>query len=347
MSDTVRCPGCGQENPAASASCSRCNHPLRARPPAPAAGRDEPDIVIRRPVRRPRPRPWRTRTRSSCGCSSEWWAWRSGLAGRGRVPEERGARRGRLGGPAAAVDSLRAVIAARLHRRGGDHRVRQHPLRHRQLGRGRGRTTRARWRGTPARVQAIVDLGVCSYNQGEGARAERLFQLALRREPGQPVALFNLGIVRERAGESGRAKYFHQSLAGRRGDEAAIGRTWRRRSCSTCRACRQRTGRVRRAPPRKRTHMTDSTPFDLVVIGTGPGGYVAAIRAAQLGLRSRRGREGRARRHLPELGLHPHQGVDRLRAPARADPPREGLRHRGRASPRCAGTGCSSARTRS
>src|SRR5437870_869627 len=29
-----------------------------------------------------------------------------------------------------------------------------------------------------------------------------------------------------------------------------------------------------------------STPFDLIVIGTGPGGYVCAIRAAQLGLRT-------------------------------------------------------------
>jgi dihydrolipoamide dehydrogenase len=32
--------------------------------------------------------------------------------------------------------------------------------------------------------------------------------------------------------------------------------------------------------------MTDSAQFDLVVVGTGPGGYVAAIRAAQLGLRT-------------------------------------------------------------
>ena len=31
--------------------------------------------------------------------------------------------------------------------------------------------------------------------------------------------------------------------------------------------------------------MTDASVFDLVVIGSGPGGYVAAIRAAQLGLR--------------------------------------------------------------
>ena len=32
--------------------------------------------------------------------------------------------------------------------------------------------------------------------------------------------------------------------------------------------------------------MTAGTEFDLVVIGGGPGGYVAAIRAAQLGLRT-------------------------------------------------------------
>src|SRR5437867_11908235 len=32
--------------------------------------------------------------------------------------------------------------------------------------------------------------------------------------------------------------------------------------------------------------MPDAPHFDLVVIGTGPGGYVAAIRAAQLGLKT-------------------------------------------------------------
>ena len=31
--------------------------------------------------------------------------------------------------------------------------------------------------------------------------------------------------------------------------------------------------------------MSDTT-YDLIVIGAGPGGYVAAIRAAQLGLRT-------------------------------------------------------------
>src|SRR5512135_2006189 len=32
--------------------------------------------------------------------------------------------------------------------------------------------------------------------------------------------------------------------------------------------------------------MSDPRPFQLVIIGTGPGGYVAAIRAAQLGLQT-------------------------------------------------------------
>src|SRR5687767_14678723 len=32
--------------------------------------------------------------------------------------------------------------------------------------------------------------------------------------------------------------------------------------------------------------MPDPTSFDLIVIGAGPGGYVAAIRAAQLGMRT-------------------------------------------------------------
>ena len=31
--------------------------------------------------------------------------------------------------------------------------------------------------------------------------------------------------------------------------------------------------------------MTEKQSFDIIVIGGGPGGYVAAIRAAQLGMR--------------------------------------------------------------
>jgi hypothetical protein len=45
--------------------------------------------------------------------------------------------------------------------------------------------------------------------------------------------------------------------------------------------------------------------FDVIVIGAGPGGYPAAIRGAQLGLRTACVEKERARRRLPELGLHP------------------------------------------
>ena len=30
--------------------------------------------------------------------------------------------------------------------------------------------------------------------------------------------------------------------------------------------------------------MAAKTPYDIIIIGTGPGGYVAAVRAAQLGM---------------------------------------------------------------
>ena len=50
--------------------------------------------------------------------------------------------------------------------------------------------------------------------------------------------------------------------------------------------------------------------YDVLVIGAGPGGYVAAIRAAQLGLQDRLRREPRdAGRHLPQRRLHPVQGA--------------------------------------
>ena len=48
--------------------------------------------------------------------------------------------------------------------------------------------------------------------------------------------------------------------------------------------------------------MAAENSFDLVVIGSGPGGYVGAIRAAQLGKSPPSGR------HLFELGLYSHQG---------------------------------------
>ncbi len=49
--------------------------------------------------------------------------------------------------------------------------------------------------------------------------------------------------------------------------------------------------------------------FDLVVVGSGPGGYVAAIRAAQLKMNVALVERARTGRHLPQLGLHSDQGA--------------------------------------
>lgn len=64
-----------------------------------------------------------------------------------------------------------------------------------------------------SRVGAIVDLGVCYYNTGRSEQAERLFQLALVRDPHHPVALFNMGIVNEHKKDyDASLKYFHRCL---------------------------------------------------------------------------------------------------------------------------------------
>ena len=60
--------------------------------------------------------------------------------------------------------------------------------------------------------------------------------------------------------------------------------------------------------------------YDVIVIGSGPGGYIAAIRAAQLGLKT----AVVEREHLAgicsELGLHPDQGAAALRRSAASMP---------------------------
>ena len=67
--------------------------------------------------------------------------------------------------------------------------------------------------------------------------------------------------------------------------------------------------------------------YDIVVIGGGPAGYAGAIRAAQLKKRVLCVETRQARRDLPELGLHPHQGPAHQRPPGRADQePRQEVR---------------------
>ena len=70
--------------------------------------------------------------------------------------------------------------------------------------------------------------------------------------------------------------------------------------------------------------------YDCVVIGSGPGGYVAAIRAAQLGMKTAVIEKDRGRRSLSELRVHPRQGgAARRRRPLR-DPRGRRLRDQGR-----------------
>ena len=48
--------------------------------------------------------------------------------------------------------------------------------------------------------------------------------------------------------------------------------------------------------------------FDVIVVGSGPGGYVTAIRASQLGLKNGCGRKRESRRRMSELGLYSNEG---------------------------------------
>ena len=89
--------------------------------------------------------------------------------------------------------------------------------------------------------------------------------------------------------------------------------------------------------------------YDLVVIGAGPGGYVAAIRAAQLGMRTACVDLPRhARRDVPQYRLHSVEGaaavVREIRRGAALSGRARGQGRRGRARSRCddgaQGQGC-------
>ncbi len=71
----------------------------------------------------------------------------------------------------------------------------------------------------------------------------------------------------------------------------------------------------------------NTMPYDLIIIGSGPGGYVCAIRAAQLGMKvAVVEKDKHLRRHLPQRRLHPvesaaacFRAVRRSRAHVRQD----------------------------
>ena len=215
MSDVVRCPDCGHENPAGSASCSHCNSPLREPAPGPGQpGATEPEIVVRRPVRRPRPRPAANPNALFLWMflgvvAAAFLVWQAvdGSRKNNAVPVQ-----GASVDQQRRIDSLRTVFLR--DSTNVDATIEYANLLYDTANWAEAATHYARAIARDStRVMAIEDMGVCYYNQGEMARAEELFQLALTREPGQPVALFNLGVVNERAGENETAlKYFHRSL---------------------------------------------------------------------------------------------------------------------------------------
>jgi tetratricopeptide (TPR) repeat protein len=215
MPDAVRCPDCGHENPAGSASCSRCNYPLQEVAPGPGQpGAAEPEIVIRRPVRPRRPRPVANPNAlflwmflGVVAAALLVWQAVDGFRKNNAVPVE-----GATVDQQRLADSLRTALARDTTN--VDATIEYANVLYDTANWAEAAKYYARAIGRDSsRVMAIVDMGVCYYNQGNTARAEALFQLALAREPGQTVALFNLGIVNERLGESETAlKYFHRSL---------------------------------------------------------------------------------------------------------------------------------------
>ncbi len=215
MPETVRCPDCGHDNPADSASCEACNYPLKPLATSELPAASESPVVIRRPVRRPRPRP------AVGGTSLTLWLFFGVVASvilvltavnsfkKSNTPapiEGSNVDQKKLAQEYEAVlarDSMDVEANVGLGNLLFDTGNWDHAIAH---------YSRA-IAGDSARVTAIVDMGVCYFNLGRFAEAEDFFHLALRREPHQPVALFNLGIANARREDYDTAiQYFHRAM---------------------------------------------------------------------------------------------------------------------------------------
>ena len=228
MSETIRCPDCGTDNPAGSVSCSACNFPLvtEPAPPSPASGpavsapaagsaTPEPVIVRRmRPIRPRRPQPADTMSLAL------WLLFGTFCAAVVVVVAIQGYSRnnsppvieGSSPEQQKSADQLRATleqdstnIEARIE------------LANLLYDTGNWTEAIVHYRSAIARdstrITAMVDLGVCYFNLSAPREAEQLFLLALERDPRQPVALFNLGIVSQQRGDHKAALgYFHRAL---------------------------------------------------------------------------------------------------------------------------------------
>jgi cytochrome c-type biogenesis protein CcmH/NrfG len=236
MSDTIRCPDCGHENPPGLDACAACGFPLDAEAtarvggtsapvaptPAPAGGEpaESPapaeEIFIPRPIRRPlRPRA----NRANMMSTSLWLIFGSiaaiaviGVAVKTNVDRASQPVEGSTPVQQASADSLLAAIQRDSTDVGA--RVRLADLLYDTANWPEAIVQyRAAIRMDSSLVGSIVDLGVCYYTLGEVDEAERHFLLALNRDPHHPVATFNLGIVHERRKDFKRAlDYFHRAL---------------------------------------------------------------------------------------------------------------------------------------
>ena len=223
MSDTIRCPDCGHQNPPGSASCSNCNFPLATSEPVSARGGEpamsrpaEPaasPVLIPRPLRRPRP------PRPQPQALSVWLMVAVVIAVAVLLVGVRGFHQsnfapieGAKENQQKAADAFRAALA-----RDSTDLQAHIGLADVLYDTGNWSDAIIHYRAALARdstrANTLVDLGVCYYSLGDPDQAEKLFQLALRRDPHQPVALFNLGIVSERRGDNRAAlQYLHRAL---------------------------------------------------------------------------------------------------------------------------------------
>ena len=223
MPDTVRCPGCGTENPATASSCAACNLPLTGEAgsgapvaQAPAPHGSEPPVAVRRlrPIRPRRPRPGGGQSLALwllfgtfCAAVVLYYAITGFQKNNAGAPVE-----GSSEDQQKAAEALRAALA-----RDSTNIQARIDLANLLYDTGNWSEAIVHYRSAIARdstrTTALVDLGVCYFNLGATAEAERLFLLALQREPNQPVALFNLGIVSQQRNDHKSAlSYFHRAM---------------------------------------------------------------------------------------------------------------------------------------
>lgn len=216
MSQIIRCPDCGHENPAGSTACAACHFPLveigTPEPQAvPAAAEPVPML---RPIRPRRPRASHTNLPLTLwlGFGTFMALVLAFVALKGFNESNAPPVEGSSPAQQEQANALRAILA----KDSTDTRA--------QVGLADILFDTGNWseaivhyrsalRQDSSLVTAIVDMGVCYYNLSQPQEAERLFRRALRHDPHQPFALFNLGIVYERRNEPQEAlKYFHSAL---------------------------------------------------------------------------------------------------------------------------------------